>query len=145
MITSPNENRITPLDQRRLCAEAGCISPLWLSSFLYHCDSLQDAQNTIASLQKTCPDKFKPSRQQQRQEQRQRREEATPIEYRRLDWRTVDDLVRESGAVDRPLLASYLIHAPNERTALRTIEILRRTDPEIFRRRRTPPLKGEWL
>jgi len=56
-----------------------------------------------------------------------------------LDWQTINDLCRECGAKDRPMLSSYLRHSTSEREARKTIGILGRTHPAIWQRRVTPP------
>jgi hypothetical protein len=55
-----------------------------------------------------------------------------------ISWQTINRLTREAGAVDRPMLASYLRWAKDERAARRTIQILRVTHPTIWTKRVTP-------
>ena len=59
---------------------------------------------------------------------------------RLLPWPTINALVCESGAIDEPMLASYLrlTCPPTERQALRVIESLRIHHPQIWQRRVTP-------
>ena len=57
-----------------------------------------------------------------------------------LPWRVINELVRESGAVDAPMLASYLrLTTPaTERQAQKNIDVLRKTHAQIWLYKVTP-------
>ncbi len=133
MIPTQNNRGIPLGEQRRLSAEAGCIAPDWLCSFLYWCSDLADGKHTVSCLQRSNPEKF-----QQRQRVQRAKPKPKPPEPELLSWSTVNALVREAAPVDRPMLASFVRWHTSERAALRTIETLRKTFPAIWQVRVTP-------
>lgn len=134
------EIHVGPIEARRLAAGARDVA--LVSSFLTHCDDTADAERSLASLRKNMPEQFLPRRQQTvnasptRGTTRDTTRDTTRGEL--LSWSTVNQLVRDSDAIDWPMLSSYLRWYTNERAARAAICTLRQTHPEIWTTKVTP-------
>jgi hypothetical protein len=120
----------------RMC---GCNDPAWLVSFLAKCLDDADVARSLLQLRKNSPEKFQRTKE---------RPSAPPARYserpgrggnneRCLEWAAINRLVRDAGAIDRPMLSSLRWYS-DERTARAAIRTLRTTHPAIWQRRVTP-------